>query len=573
MGLLCNHAFRGKHFMSINIIQLVQGALTESVLQQLATRIGVAPESAKRVVGLVAPALVGSLMNKAASPEGARGLFAAVMSPDTNANIVEQLPALVQGDGLQKLLGLGTRLAGAVAPAERLEALSGSVAQQTGVAASATHALTGVVGTTLLGILKHYFTQHNGNVGALPTLLGHQLPFVKPNLNDSVASALGLGSAGSFLAGVGAQMKAVSSHLEHPSAQNARVSAVNNSIDKIVVQEKASKKKWWWLAVLAALALLAALLGRGCVGEKQQTAAEPAPAPAVTASEASAVAAASAAVAAAPASEAASQPAVVPTKDATLTFSVDKAGMPALNATVGSEGEKKTLLDALTAKFGEGKFTANVTVDPETKPASWLDKLDGLLPLMALPGAEVKLAGEKIELSGTAADAKLGWLDKLKNLFGAGFTIGTFDVKQAVASAKDSFLNAFSTFKADDCAATDVAKVLNLQVINFSTGSDVPPQDAQLALAKSAELLKNCTTAGKTVKMEIGGYSDNVGRAESNVALSKKRAEAVRAYLVKHGVPAESLMAQGYGDANPVADNSTASGRFANRRIEFKGQE
>ena len=87
--------------MSINVIQLVQGALTESVLQQLATRFGVAPESAKRVVGLVAPALVGSLMNKAASPEGARGLFAAIMSPDTNANIVEQLPALVQGDGLQ----------------------------------------------------------------------------------------------------------------------------------------------------------------------------------------------------------------------------------------------------------------------------------------------------------------------------------------------------------------------------------------------------------------------------------------------------------------------------------------
>lgn len=558
--------------MSINVIQLVQGALTESVLQQLATRIGVAPESAKRVVGLVAPALVGSLMNKAASPEGARGLFAAVMSPDTNANIVEQLPSLLQGDGLQKLLGMGTRLVGAVAPAERLEALAGSVATQTGVAASATHALTGVVGTILLGVLKHYFTQHNGAAGALPTLLGHQLPFVKPALNDSITSALGLGSAGSFLAGVGAQMKAVSSHLDHPSAQNARVSAVNSSVDKIVVQEKASNKKWWWLAVLAALALLALLLGRGCVGEKQQPAAEPAAA-ASDASAAVAASAAPAAMAVAPASEAASQPAVVPTKDALLTFSVDKAGVPTLNATVGSEAEKKTLLDALTAKFGEGKFTANVTVDPETKPASWLDKLDGLLPLMALPGAEVKLAGEKIELSGTAADAKLGWLEKLKNLFGAGFTIGTFDVKQAVASAKDSFMNAFNAFKSDDCAATDVAKVLNLQVINFATGSDVPPQDAQLALAKSAEMLKTCATAGKTVKMEIGGYSDNVGRAETNLALSKKRAEAVRAFLVKHGVPADSLTPQGYGDANPVADNSTAGGRFANRRIEFKGQE
>ncbi|SAL58791.1 membrane protein [Caballeronia terrestris] len=548
--------------MSINVIELVQGALTESVLQQLATRIGVAPESAKRVVGLVGPALVGSLMNKAASPEGARGLFASIMSPDTNANIVEQLPNLVQGDGLQKLLGMGARLAGAVLPAERLEALSGKVAEQTGVAASATHALTGVVGTTLLGVLKHYFMQHNGNAGALPTLLGHQLPFVKANMTDSIASALGLGSAGSFLAGVGAQMKAVSSHLEHPSTQNARMSAVNGSIDKVVVEEKAKSKKWWWIALALALALLAALLGRGCVAEKKEVVAEPA------ALEASMAMAASAP---APVSEPA--PAPVPTKDALMTFSVDKAGAPTINATVGSEAEQKTLVDALTAKFGEGKFNASITVDPETKAASWLDKLEGLLPLMALPGAEVKLTGEKIELSGTAADAKLGWIEKLKGLFGAAFTIGTFNVTEAVANAKDSFLNAFNTFKSDDCVAGDVAKVLDLQVINFATGSDVPPQDAQLALAKSAELLKNCSTADKTVKMEIGGYSDNVGKDTSNLALSKKRAEAVRAYLVKHGVPADSLTAQGFGDANPVADNATASGRFANRRIEFKGQE
>lgn len=548
--------------MSINVIELVQGALTESVLQQLATRIGVAPESAKRVVGLVGPALVGSLMNKAASPEGARGLFASIMSPDTNANIVEQLPNLVQGDGLQKLLGMGARLAGAVLPADRLEALSGKVAEQTGVAASATHALTGVVGTTLLGVLKHYFMQHNGNAGALPTLLGHQLPFVKANMTDSIASALGLGSAGGFLAGVGAQMKAVSSHLEHPSTQNARISAVNGSIDKVVVEEKARSKKWWWIALALALALLAALLGRGCVAEKKDVVAEPA------ASETSMAMAASAP---APASEPA--PAPVPTKDALMTFSVDKAGAPTINATVGSEAEQKKLVDALTAKFGEGKFNASIAVDPETKPASWLDKLEGLLPLMALPGAEVKLTGEKIELSGTAADAKLGWIEKLKGLFGTAFTIGTFNVTEAVANAKDSFLNAFNTFKSDDCVAGDVAKVLNLQVINFATGSDVPPQDAQLALAKSAELLKNCSTASKTVKMEIGGYSDNVGKDTSNLALSKKRAEAVRAYLVKHGVPADSLTAQGFGDANPVADNATASGRFANRRIEFKGQE
>jgi OOP family OmpA-OmpF porin len=550
--------------MSINVIQLVQGALTESVLQQLATKLGVAPEAAKRVVGMIAPALVGSLMNKAASPEGARGLFASIMSADSNANIVEMLPQLVHGDGLQSLLAAGTRLAGGVASDDRINALSSAVAAKTGVSVGATQALSGIVMTTLFGVLKHYFTKSSGNVGQLPTLLGHQLPMVKASMTEDIAGALGLGGAGSFLSGVAAQMKAVSSHLEHPSTVGGAASATNASLDKIVMEEKAGKKKWWWVAVAAAIALLAVLFGRSCVNQPSPPAA------------AAAVAASAPVVASTPevAPEAAPAPAAAPapTKDALLTFTVDKLGAPAIQATVGSEAEKATLLAALTAKFGADHLNATITVDPDTKPASWLDKLDGLLPLMQLPGAEAKLSGEKIELSGTAADVRNGWMDKLKTLFGAGFTVGTFDVKQAVQSAKDSFMSAFSSLS-DDCSSADVAKVLNLQVINFRTGSDVPPQDAQLVLAKSAELLKACEGKGKTVKLNVGGYSDNVGQPGTNLGLSKKRAEAVRAFLVKHGVSADSLTAQGYGDEHPVADNSTASGRFANRRIDFAVQE
>jgi OOP family OmpA-OmpF porin len=546
--------------MSINVIQLVQGALTESVLQQLATKLGVAPEAAKRVVGMIAPALVGSLMNKAASPEGARGLFASIMSSDSNANIVDMLPQLVHGDGLQSLLASGARLASGVASEDRVNALSNAVAAKTGVSVGATHALGGIVTTALFGVLKHYFTRSGSNVGQLPTLLGHQLPMVKASMTDDVATALGLGGAGSFLSGVAAQMKAVSSHLEHPSTVGGSSSTVNSSLDRIVVEEKAKSKKWWWLAVAAALALLALLFGRSCINQ-QPLATAPAAAPVVSSTPV---------VAPEPAPAPAAAPA--PTKDALLTFTVDKLGAPTIHATVGSEEEKAKLLAALTAKFGADHLNATITVDPDTKPASWLDKIDGLLPLMQLPGAEAKLTGEKVELSGTAADVRNGWMDKLKTLFGVGFTIGTFDVKQAVESAKESFMSAFSSLN-DDCASADVAKVLNLQVINFRTGSDVPPQDAQLALAKSAEMLKACETKGKAVKLNVGGYSDNVGAASTNLVLSKKRAEAVRAFLVKHGVPADSLTAQGYGDEHPIADNSTASGRFANRRIDFAVQE
>jgi outer membrane protein OmpA-like peptidoglycan-associated protein len=114
-----------------------------------------------------------------------------------------------------------------------------------------------------------------------------------------------------------------------------------------------------------------------------------------------------------------------------------------------------------------------------------------------------------------------------------------------------------------------VVKVLNLQVINFTSASARVPTSAVDDLRQSAQVLMACSHNGKAAKLEVAGYSDNVGGDQQNLLLSKKRAESVRAFLVRTGVPADSLTAQGYGDARPVASNDTESGRFANRRIEF----
>jgi len=118
-------------------------------------------------------------------------LFASIMSPDSNANIVEMLPQLVHGGGLQSLLASGTRLFSGVSSEERVNALSNTVAAKTGVSVGATHALSGIVMTTLFGVLKHYFTKADGAVGQLPTLLGHQLPMVKASMTEDIAGALG----------------------------------------------------------------------------------------------------------------------------------------------------------------------------------------------------------------------------------------------------------------------------------------------------------------------------------------------------------------------------------------------
>ncbi|WP_224371523.1 OmpA family protein [Hyalangium versicolor] len=70
-------------------------------------------------------------------------------------------------------------------------------------------------------------------------------------------------------------------------------------------------------------------------------------------------------------------------------------------------------------------------------------------------------------------------------------------------------------------------------------------------------------------KITIEGHTDNSGPADLNRTLSQQRAEAVRDYLTKKGVPAERLDAKGFGPDRPVQPNTTAEGRTANRRVEF----
>jgi OmpA-OmpF porin, OOP family len=70
--------------------------------------------------------------------------------------------------------------------------------------------------------------------------------------------------------------------------------------------------------------------------------------------------------------------------------------------------------------------------------------------------------------------------------------------------------------------------------------------------------------------LTIEGYTDNLGIPEKNLLLAGQRATAVKNYLIKNGVPEARLTATGFGQEHPVADNQTAKGRTANRRVELK---
>lgn len=84
------------------------------------------------------------------------------------------------------------------------------------------------------------------------------------------------------------------------------------------------------------------------------------------------------------------------------------------------------------------------------------------------------------------------------------------------------------------------------------------------ALDRVAELLNR-----KHLNLKLSGHTDNVGSKERNLALSRERAEAVKAYLVSKGANASKIEAVGYGMSQPISSNKTAAGRQKNRRVEF----
>jgi len=109
-------------------------------------------------------------------------------------------------------------------------------------------------------------------------------------------------------------------------------------------------------------------------------------------------------------------------------------------------------------------------------------------------------------------------------------------------------------------------KIYTLDNVFFDTGKSTLRPQSDKALDELAELMK----LKKKMKIEISGHTDNVGDEAANQKLSEGRAEAVRAYLLKKGIAADRVIAKGYGDTQPIADNSTPEGKQKNRRTEVK---
>jgi outer membrane protein OmpA-like peptidoglycan-associated protein len=107
--------------------------------------------------------------------------------------------------------------------------------------------------------------------------------------------------------------------------------------------------------------------------------------------------------------------------------------------------------------------------------------------------------------------------------------------------------------------------IVNMSDVLFDTGKYTLKPTTQISLAKVAGILE----AYPGLKVQVEGYTDIVGSDELNQKLSENRASAVKDFLISQGVSQSNITSQGFGKSNPVADNSTPSGRAQNRRVNM----
>lgn len=221
----------------------------------------------------------------------------------------------------------------------------------------------------------------------------------------------------------------------------------------------------------------------------------------------------------------------------------------------------KSAVDAYArARFGADRVYTATRFD-EALPDGWSVRvLAGLEALSILHHGKLLVRADTVEVSGVSGrqDAPARVSQILSGKLGQG---QPFKVQVRYDEAFDPF----AALPSPQECASQLNAVLAERKITFAPGSAEITAEANGTMEALAKILLGCPA----MKLEIAGHTDAEGSTEGNLALSQARAEAVLLALQGRRVTVSGMVAKGYGEGVPVADNGDAAGREANRRIEF----
>jgi OOP family OmpA-OmpF porin len=265
-------------------------------------------------------------------------------------------------------------------------------------------------------------------------------------------------------------------------------------------------------------------------------------------------------------------------------------GMLILRGTLPSDTSKAAILQRALELYGAtpGNVVEELAVDPRVGPVAWADNVSQVLPVLGhmTERGSIIIDGRTIVVSGQVGGnrAKATVLRDIAPLTQTGLELEDRILagpSSKVPSQKAPLLKAPSVQANPSLAAPSLAEapspslqkkldeILARSSIEFESNSTTMTPRSFATLDQLIDQLRH---APRTA-IEIGGHTDKYGEPDYNLQLSQRRANAVRRYFTKHGLP-KQFTAVGYGASRPLSVAKNRAGLQRNRRIELrvKGQ-
>lgn len=457
----------------MSLIDSLKGFITPAVIGQISGLLGENNQGVQKAVDAGVPAILGGILNKASSNNGAADLFSTIQGGSFDASMLSNVAGLFGGgDSTNSLLQTGTALLGNLfGSTKQADGVAGLVSKAAGISQGSSSSLLGMLAPLAMSFIGSKVSSASG----LTSLLAGEKDSIAKAAPAGLAGLLGLGSLGDL--GKGLLGGAAG------AASGAARGAANMAGNVATETAAAGGSMLRWLLPLLLVGVL------GFIGWSMM-------------------------------------------KGCNTTAPIAGAVENTVNGATNAAG------NAANAVGNAAGNAANAV----TSAADTLKNAAG----NAATGA-----------AGAAGDA----LANLGNFFKRKLSTGV-----ELNIPEKGIENNFITWVEDPAKVVDKDTWFNFDRLLFDTGKSTLKPESQEQLKNMSEILK----AYPNVNIKLGGYTDNVGKPASNLTLSDARAKAVMAELVKMGIAADRVEAEGYGQEHPAADNATPEGRAQNRRIAVR---
>lgn len=231
--------------------------------------------------------------------------------------------------------------------------------------------------------------------------------------------------------------------------------------------------------------------------------------------------------------------------------SAQASGKVVVAGTVPDEATRVAILSRVRELYGADRVVDQLSLGSVVAPPSWAQHVQRLISpsLKQVSHGQLSVQGQTVDLRGEVNNEALR--------------------QQVVSDVAQALNPTYSVRNGLRVAVREQAVVdqaLAQRIVEFEAGSAVLRPEGLKLLDEMVVALAQLQ--GK--RIEVIGHTDALGHRPGNISLSLARAQAVKAYLVAKGLPAERLHTSGMGPDQPVASNDTEEGRARNRRIEFR---